>query len=96
MTKRNIVGSLAAALVASLPAAAAQASPNGDQYGNPVGQETPPTVVKTPSVGTQPAATQPGSELPFTGLELGLIVAGGGAAAGTGLVLRRATRGRRS
>ena len=91
MTKRNIIGSLAAALVASFPAAAAQASPNGDQYGNPVQQETPPTVVKAVS----PAATQQGSELPFTGLELGLIVAGGGAAAGAGLVLRRATRGRR-
>jgi hypothetical protein len=96
MTKRTYVGSLAAALVASFPVAAAQASPNGDQYGNPVGHETTPTVVKTPSGARLPAATPQGSELPFTGLELGLIVAGGGAAAGTGFVLRRATRSRRS
>ena len=96
MTKQTYVGTLAAALVASFPVAAAQASPNGNQYGNPVGQETTPTVVKTPSGARLPAAAPKGSDLPFTGLELGLIVAGGGAAAGTGLVLRRATRGRRS
>ena len=95
MTKRITICSLAAALVAGFSATAAQSSPNGDQYKNPVRQETPPTVVRTPSGGTLPAATGPVSELPFTGLELGLIVAGGGAAAGAGLVLRRATRSRR-
>ena len=36
MTKQTYVGTLAAALVASFPVAAAQASPNGNQYGNPI------------------------------------------------------------
>ena len=49
----------------------------------------------TPSaLGEAPASD--GSQLPFTGIELGLIVAGGLAATGAGLVLRRVSRSRRS
>ena len=87
MTKSRLITGFAAGVVALLPAAAAQASPHDSQYGNPVRQETPPKAT---------AGAVHGSDLPFTGLEIGLIVAGGGAAAGAGLVLRRTTRGHRS
>jgi len=66
-------------------------------------ETTTPTVVVSPAENSAPAggkeapaAAAGGSELPFTGIGLGLIVAGGLAAAGAGLVLRRVSRGRRS
>ena len=86
MSKRVLAGALAGAIVASLPVAAARATPTQAQYGN--GLRTPPA-----SAGD---AGQTSSQLPFTGLEIGLIVAGGAGAAGAGLALRRGTRGRRS
>lgn len=86
MSKRALVGASAAAIVASLPVAAARATPTQAQYGN--GLRTPPA--STADAG------QSSSQLPFTGLEIGLIVAGGAAAAGAGLALRRGTRGRQS
>lgn len=87
MAKRTILA-LPAATLAAVFAASAPASPGTKQYDNPVPREKPPTLVA-------PAQNAGGGSLPFTGLELGLIVAGGCGAAGAGLVLRRATRGRR-
>ena len=61
----------------------------------PSSSSGPNTPSNTPSaLGEAPASD--GSQLPFTGIELGLIVAGGLAAAGAGLVLRRVSRSRRS
>jgi len=54
-----------------------------------------PSGPNTPSAAGEAPATE-SSQLPFTGIALGLIVAGGLAAAGTGLVLRRVSRSRRS
>ena len=86
MSKRAIVGALAGAMVATLPVAAAQATPRQAQYGN--GLRTPPASTNDPG--------QASSQLPYTGLAIGLIVVGGAGAAGAGLALRRGTRGRRS
>jgi hypothetical protein len=47
----------------------------------------------TTSRTTGPTSTSTASTLPFTGLDVGLLVAGGGALLGAGLVVRRFSRG---
>ncbi len=90
MAKRLTTCLLVAVVAGLLVAAASWASPGTHQYGNPVTQEKPPPAVRAPVVDAA------GSTLPFTGLEIGLIVAGGCAVAGAGFVLRRTTRGDRT
>ena len=96
MTKRTLNRTLAFLVVAALAgffAAGVLASPGTHQYDNPVKHERAPTVVQTPPNGGGGTGSV---SLPFTGLEIGLIVAGGCGAAGAGFVLRRATRGNRA
>jgi hypothetical protein len=45
------------------------------------------------TTATSPTATTSASTLPFTGLDVGLLVAGGGTLLGAGLVVRRLSRG---
>jgi hypothetical protein len=47
----------------------------------------------TASRTTGTSATSTASTLPFTGLDVGLLVAGGGVLLGAGLVVRRFSRG---
>lgn len=96
MLHRRLLALTLAALLAS-PAAAFAASATQDAYddgGSVVQEDTdngsedttqPDTVEATPA----PAAP---SNLPFTGLEAGLIAAAGLGLAGTGVALRRAAR----
>ncbi|TMM14598.1 MAG: hypothetical protein E6G00_00335 [Actinobacteria bacterium] len=68
------------ALVA-LPAVAS-ATPTDDVYGGTLGQVESNTQAKSDKSG-----------LPFTGLDVGIVVLAGGFLVGTGLVIRRASRG---
>jgi Alphavirus glycoprotein J len=86
MLRRLILLSLALAALA-IPAAPAVASVT-DGYATPAGvsqtQVTDPTRNATASTS--------GSTLPFTGLDLGLMLVGGVVLLGGGLVLKRFTR----
>ena len=86
MLRRFILLSLALAVLA-IPAAPAVASVT-DGYATPAGvsqtQVTDPTRNATTSTS--------GSTLPFTGLDLGLVLVGGVVLLGGGLVLKRFTR----
>jgi hypothetical protein len=86
MLRRLIVLSLALAVLA-IPTAPAVASVT-DGYATPAGvsqtQVTDPTRNATTSTS--------GSTLPFTGLDLGLMLVGGVVLLGGGLVLKRFTR----
>jgi hypothetical protein len=92
-----------AALVGVLALAApavAQQNPTQDTYGGVIAEvvtpskpttSTPPTQ-KAQAQQTAPAATQPSSgSLPFTGLQVTLVLLAGVALLGGGFVLRRAT-----
>ena len=71
-------------------------APTGDE-GAPAGQDNENVPVSAPrreSGGdTVPAAPSAGGSLPFTGMEAGLVALAGLALLGTGLAVRRATRG---
>jgi hypothetical protein len=45
------------------------------------------------TTATSPTSTATSSTLPFTGLDVGLLVAGGGVLLGAGLIVRRFSRG---
>lgn len=92
-TKTWITGAICALAVAGVaPAAWGQtASQQGyDESGVLAGVDQggggSPTTVNTVSGGSE------GSSLPFTGLDLGILLALGGTAAGAGYVMRRAAR----
>jgi hypothetical protein len=65
----------------ALPAIAS-AEPTDDVYGGTLGQVESSTQAKPNDNG-----------LPFTGLDVGIVVLGGAFLIGTGLVIRRASRG---
>ena len=98
---RSLVAAVGVTLILSVTAGSAlAASPRNTQYDNP-GQQEPVTVVKTEVLATRPTtskgpSSQPASTgtLPFTGLDLALIVGLGGALVGGGLALRAAGRKR--
>lgn len=94
----------ATALLATAPAALGQEiSPTDDEYGSTLelvsqGQRPEPPPGGGPGEASQPAPTAtadaPAGGLPFTGLEVGGMLAAALALAGTGLILRRFARGR--
>lgn len=64
-------------------------SPPGDRRNLPsVDRGTPPPVASTP-----PRRVEDGSSLPFTGLNVGILLLMGGVLVGVGVLLRRGTRG---
>jgi hypothetical protein len=83
-------------LIAAAPVARAQ-SPTLQGYGEDRGIVQQVQHASTPSHPAPPqpakASTSSGAKLPFTGLDLAIVVALGGVLAGTGLVLRRSARG---
>jgi hypothetical protein len=90
--KRNIVAVVASlSLVAAAPAGAA-VSPTCRAYhprcSSIVSSSSSPNTSATPTTTT---TTGTGS-LPFTGLDVGLLVAGGGSLAGLGYAIRRTSK----
>lgn len=87
--KRNIVAAVASlSLVAAAPAGAA-VTPTCSGYhpdcSSIVSSSTSsPTTAHTTTTGT--------GSLPFTGLDVGLLLAGGGSLAGLGFVIRRTSK----
>ena len=102
---RTIAAAAAAMLLAAAPAVA-QVNPTEQGYSAPAGttqqqiNSTPaPSATVTPSkpakvtpVAATKAAPAKKGGLPFTGLELGLVLAAGAALLGVGLGLRRLSR----
>ena len=89
----------------SAPVALAQTSPAAQGYDRELGvigeieqvqppEDNAPAATPTPAPAPAPAPVPAASEgdLPFTGLEIGLVAAMGAALLGTGLVLRRTSR----
>ena len=79
--------------LAGAGAPTALANPDDDQYGNQLGQQFKPPAAKqaTPA----PAATAtPSGTLPFTGFDLAVVAAAGGAAVAGGVGLRKLGRKR--
>jgi hypothetical protein len=100
LNKKVLAGTISAALLLGAPSAFAQSSaqqgyskPGGvvqtqiDNGGG--GGRSPGDVVSTPESVTQ---TKSSGRLPFTGLDLVLVVAAGGLLLGLGLGMRRLTR----
>jgi hypothetical protein len=81
-----VAAAIALGLVGASPVSAS--SPADTQYGNPLTQTTP-NGAGASSHGLAPVSS---GDLPFTGLDLGLAVAGGLTLAGLGLGLRRLSR----
>lgn len=88
---------LLSAFLAFAPASAYAASATQDGYGDGgVVEETDeggntPSATDAPSAAATPSATAT-SDLPFTGMEAGLIAAAGFGLFGTGMALRRVGR----
>ena len=97
-TRMTIIAlALVVALATSAPAIA-QSSPQQDAYGGVIAEVVTPSKPKpqqkaaaqqAPVAAAQP--TQQSSALPFTGLQVTLVLLAGAALLGTGLVLRRVT-----
>jgi hypothetical protein len=93
-----LVGAMSLGLL--VPSAAFAASPTTEGYNSPGGVvqdeiQTKPasTSSNTPAAATTPAAAaNSGGKLPFTGLDLGLVVIAGGVLLVLGLGIRRFTR----
>jgi ABC-type amino acid transport substrate-binding protein len=84
----TLLMSLALLAVVVLPSAAFAASSTCQSYNAQLCQVASNTASRTTGVTTSTAGT-----LPFTGLDVGLLVVGGGALLGAGLVVRRFSRG---
>jgi hypothetical protein len=92
---RGLAAVLVVAVALALPAAAVAggecSGPAGDQY-------CPPTEQILTGSGAGPSDAPPNGEpsggLPFTGLDLGLVVAAGAGLLGAGLALRRMSSSR--
>jgi hypothetical protein len=96
-TRMTIIAlALVVALATSAAPAIAQSSPQQDAYGGVIAEVVTPSKPKPQQKAAAKqapvAATQPTqSALPFTGLQVTLVLLAGAALLGTGLVLRRAT-----
>jgi hypothetical protein len=98
LSKKVLAGTISAALLLGAPAAFAQSSAQSG-YSKPGGivqtqidnggPPPPGDVVQTPESVTQ---TKSKGKLPFTGLDLVLVVAAGGLLLALGLGMRRMTR----
>jgi hypothetical protein len=99
LSKKFVAGTISAALLVGAPSAVAQTSaqqgystPGGSvqtQIQNGGGGNNPGEVVSTPEKAT---AAKSSGTLPFTGLDLVLVVAAGGILLALGLGMRRLTR----
>ena len=99
LSKKVLAGTISAALLLGAPSAFAQSSaqkgyskPGGivqTQIDNGGGDNQPGDVVSQPEAVTQ---TKSSGKLPFTGLDLVLVVAAGGLLLAMGLGMRRLTR----
>jgi hypothetical protein len=99
LSKKFVAGTISAALLLGAPSAFAQSSaqqgystPGGSvqtQIQNGGGGNNPGDVVSTPEKATQAKSS---GTLPFTGLDLVLVVAAGGLLLALGLGMRRLTR----
>ena len=92
---RRLASIAAAALLVGLgaPAAFAGGSPNDKQYGNVIAAEaSPPPPAKPAPLAT---STPPSGTLPFTGVDLAVVVGGGLLATAGGFALRRLGRKQR-
>ncbi len=87
----TMIVSLALLAIAVLPSAAFAASSTCQSYNAQLCQVASNTTSRT--TGTSPTSTSAAGTLPFTGLDVGLLVAGGGVLLGAGLVVRRFSRG---
>jgi hypothetical protein len=88
---------LATGVALMMPAMAlAQGSPTCQAYNPQLCSVNSNKVTTTPTTSaagtTSPTATTAASTLPFTGLNIGLLVLGGGALLGAGFVMRRFSR----
>ena len=88
--KRIVILVATVALLALPGAALASGSSTCQSYNAQLCQVASNTNARTTS--TSPVATSSASTLPFTGLDVGLLVAGGGALLGAGLLVRRLSR----
>ena len=103
-TRMYITASVLVGLLAFAGPAAAQSSPTQDAYGGVIAEvvtpskpttSTPPASQPTQQVQAQQTASapaaQPSGSLPFTGLQVTLVLLAGALLLGGGVVLRRAT-----
>src|SRR3954453_20091288 len=95
-TRMTIIALALVAALATTAPAFAQNTPQQDAYGGVIAEVVTPSKPKPQQKAAAKqapvAATQPTqSALPFTGLQVTLVLLAGAALLGTGLVLRRAT-----
>ena len=99
-TRMTIIALALVAALASAAPAVAQNTPQQDAYGGVIAEVVTPSKPKPQQqVAAQqqaPVAAAPSSALPFTGLQVTLVLLAGAALLGTGLVLRRVTGGDKS
>jgi hypothetical protein len=95
--KRIVATGVAIMALLALPSAAlASGSSTCSSYNPQLCQIVGNGSVNTPSSGSTvvPSATQSAGSLPFTGLDLGLVAAGGAVLIGAGLAARRLSASR--
>src|SRR3954447_5257346 len=102
-TRMSIIASALVGVLALAAPAAAQSSPTQDAYGGVIAEvvtpskpttSTPPAATPTQQVQAQQTASAPAAtngSLPFTGLQVTLVLLAGALLLGGGVVLRRAT-----
>lgn len=90
--KRIVILMASIALLIAPSAALADGGSTCKSYDQQLCQVANNSTTKTTGVGATTATTSAASTLPFTGLDVGLLVAGGGLLLGTGLVVRRLSR----
>ncbi len=95
----TFAAALLVAALASSAAALASSSPAGDVYHkagttiqHSLGALKPPKAPTTTTTPTSTTSSAPAQQLPFTGLDLGLVVAAGLVLVALGFSLRRLTR----
>ncbi|MGA2013649.1 MAG: hypothetical protein ABSH51_24380 [Solirubrobacteraceae bacterium] len=91
---KRIVTTLIASLALLAPSTAFAANSTCQSYNPQLCTVASNTASQTTAVYTTPTTTTTtASSLPFTGLDVVLLAAGGGALLGAGLVVRRLSRG---
>ena len=96
-TRMTIIASVLVGVLALSAPALAQQSPSKDAYGGVIAEVVTPSKPTTPKPPTPHQTVQAqqqapsGSSLPFTGLQVTLVLLAGAVLLGGGLALRRAT-----